>query len=203
MSATTLMLRAAISLTKVSRPPLPKSLLTHSTRDGLRLDAVAHVVGDLRHAELLAERGAEDVGVALLRDRRRLAADDLRNLGLLREQHVDQHRAGEDRAENDVGLVVEHLLHLRARDAGVALGVEQRRVDLLAENAALGVDLLDRQQHAVAEIGAGHGAGAGQFENGGHVDGRLREDRTGRRQPRRQSPTQEVLNETWEAPSLW
>ena len=51
--------------------------------DRLRLDAVANVVGDLRHAELLAERGAEDVRVVLLGDRRGLAADDLGNLGLL------------------------------------------------------------------------------------------------------------------------
>ncbi len=54
---------------------------------------------------------------------------------------------------------------------------------LLPENAALGVDLIDRQQHAVAEIGARHRAGAGQFENGGNVNGRLRENRTGDANP--------------------
>ncbi len=147
--------------------------------DGLRLDAVADVVGDLRHAELLAEGGAEDVRIVLLRDRRGFAADDLRNLGLLGQHHVDQHRAGEHRTEDDVGLVVEHFLDLRARGAGVALGVEQRRFDLAAENAALGVDLVDRQQHAVAEIGAGDGAGAGQFEDGRDIDGRLCMGRAG------------------------
>ena len=133
---------------------------------------------------MLTERGAENVRVSLLRDGRRLAADDLGNFGLLREQHVDQHRPREDGAENDEGLVVEHLLYLRARNARVALRVEQRRFDLAPENAALGVDLIDRQQHPVAEIGARHRAGAGQFENGGNVDGRLRENRTGNANPR-------------------
>ncbi len=120
--------------------------------DRLCLDAIANVVGDFRHAELLAERGPEDGGMRLLGDGGRLAANDLRNLRLLGQQHAHQHRAREHRAENDVRIVVEHLLHLRARDAGVALGVEQLIIDLAAENAALGVDLLDRHQHAIAEI---------------------------------------------------
>ncbi len=71
------------------------------------------VVADVRHAELLAERGAEDVRIAFLGECRGFAADDFRNFRLLREQHVDQHRAGIDRAKNDVRLVVEHFLDLR------------------------------------------------------------------------------------------
>ena len=133
---------------------------------------------------MLAERGAENVRVSLLRDGRRLAADNFGNFGLLREQHVDQHRPRENRSENDEGLVVEHLLYLRARNARVALGIEQGRLDLAPEDAALGVDLIDRQQHPVAEVGTRHRAGAGQFENGRNVDGRLRENRTGNANPR-------------------
>ncbi len=145
--------------------------------DGFGLDAVADIVGDLRHAELLAERSAEYIGVALLGDRRGFATDDFRNFSLLRQQHVDQHRAGEYRAKYDEWLVVEHFLNLRTRRAGVALGIEHGGLDLFTENAALEVDLIDRHQHAIAEIGARHRAGARQFENSRNVDGRLCVDR--------------------------
>ena len=56
----------------------------------------------------------------------------------------------------DVGIAVDRLLHLRAGDAGIGLGVSSVERDLLLEDAALGVDLLDRQDDAVAEIAAGH-----------------------------------------------
>ena len=51
--------------------------------------------------------------------------------------------------------------------------------DLAAENAALGVDLVDGDHDAVAEIRSRHRAGAGQLQDGWDVDGRLRNDWTG------------------------
>jgi len=154
-------------------PALAEIVVHPKHGDGLRLDAVANVVGDFRHAELLAERGAEDVRVALLGDCRSLAADDLRNLRLLGQRHIHQHGTGEHRPQNNVRIVVEHFLDLGAGDACVALGIQERRIDLAAKDSTLGVDLVDRQQHAVAEVGAGDSASAGQFEDGGDVDGRL------------------------------
>src|SRR5262245_26736900 len=73
--------------------------------DGLGLDAVTHVVGDLRHTELLSERGSENVRIAFLRDRRSFTADNFRDFRLLGQQHVDEDRTREDRTDNDVGLV--------------------------------------------------------------------------------------------------
>ena len=48
-------------------------------------------------------------------------------------------------------------LHLRARDPRIGLGVELAERDLLLENPARAIDLLDRQVDAVAKIAAGHG----------------------------------------------
>ncbi len=146
-------------------------------RDLLRLDAVAHVVGDLGHRELLAERGAEDVSVAALGDGGGFGAGDLGDLGLLGELHGHQHRAGEHRPEYHVGVVVDHLLDLHARNAGVALGVDMRHIEFLAENAALGVDFLDGERDAITPIRSGHRAGAGQFDDIGNIDARLRRTR--------------------------
>src|SRR5262249_47815628 len=61
------------------------------------------------------------------------------------------------------------LLHLRAGDARVGLGVELAERDLLAEDAALGVDLLDRQDDAVAEIAARHRDAAGDLAHVGQL----------------------------------
>ena len=47
--------------------------------------------------------------------------------------------------DHHVRVVVEHLLQLRARNACVALGVEQRRIYLSAEQAALAIDLVNRE----------------------------------------------------------
>ena len=68
---------------KVVAAALAEIVVDPQHGDVLRLDAVADVVGDFRHAELLAERRAEHVRVALLRDGRSFAADDLRDFRLL------------------------------------------------------------------------------------------------------------------------
>ena len=52
------------------------------------------------------------------------------------------------------GLLSSTFCTLRARGARVALGVEQRRIDFASKDAALGIDLINRQQHSIAEIGA-------------------------------------------------
>jgi hypothetical protein len=83
---------------------------------------------------------------------------NFRNLCLFGDFHVTQHRAGIDRAENDVGVVVEHPMNEADRHTGLALRVEHRHVDLLAENAALGVDFLNGEFQTVAVIGTGYGA---------------------------------------------
>ena len=56
-------------------------------RDRLRLELVANVVRDLRHADLLAERGAEQVAIAQGGQLAGLAADEMRDLGLLQHLH--------------------------------------------------------------------------------------------------------------------
>jgi hypothetical protein len=61
-----------------------------------------------------------------------------------------------------------------------------RHVELLAEDSALGVDLVDRHSDAVAPIGAGHRAGPGQFDDIGNVNGRLR--RCGERGEQKSAP---------------
>jgi len=145
----------------------------------LGLQAVADVIGDLGHAHLLPERGAEDVRVAHLGNVGRLGARELRHLGLLGEDHVHFHRTGEHRPEDHVGVAVDRLLHLGARDAGVALRVRLRRGYLAPEDAALRVDLVDREDRTVAEVGAGHRPRAGQLDDDGHVDRLLRVRRAG------------------------
>ncbi len=122
--------------------------------DALRLQLVADVVRDLRHADLLAERGAEHVRVAERDQLGRLAADELRHLGLLDHLQRDLDVARQHRPEDHVRLAVDRLLHLRARDPGVGLRVVERQIELLPEHAAAGVDLLDREDDAVAEVAA-------------------------------------------------
>ena len=82
-----------------------------------RLYRVFEVVRDLRHRRGLAERRAEDERIALLRQVGRLAADDLGDLGALRDLHRGADRAGEDRAEHSVGAFVDGALHGGARVA--------------------------------------------------------------------------------------
>src|SRR5205814_6110062 len=73
-------------------------------------------------------------------------------------------------------FLVDRLLHLRARGAWIGLRIVLLELDLAAEDAALGVDLIDRHQGAVAEVGRRHRAGAGQFADEGEMQRtRLRE----------------------------
>src|SRR6266702_4746928 len=175
-SATTSMLRDFISLTKLSWPPLPKSLLTHTTATDFSLQLVVQVVGDFGHAELLPERGAEDPGVSLLRNVGGFGADDLRDFRLLRQRHVHLDRAGIDRPKHDIGIAVENLLDLGTRDARIALGIEMLGLDLAPEDAARLVDLVDRHRGAIPPVCSGHRARSGQFDDVGNVDRRLRVD---------------------------
>ena len=97
---------------------------------------------------------------ALRRERAGLAADDLRHLGVGRHLQRGADRAGVDRAEDGDRLVVERALHGGARLAGIARGVDELELDLLAEDAARGVDLVDRHARAVLPHGADGGAAA-------------------------------------------
>ncbi|MHC2787773.1 hypothetical protein ACVMBZ_007014 [Bradyrhizobium liaoningense] len=136
----------------------------------LRLHLVVDVFRDLRHRGLLAERSAEQVLVALLRQLGGLATHDLRDAGLGGERRGDLHRAGIAGPEQHIGLGVERLLHLRAGDAGVGLRVGVGDLQLAAEHAALGVDLLDREVDAVLPVGSDGGAAAGQLGDVGELD---------------------------------
>jgi hypothetical protein len=106
------------------------------------------------HADLLAERGAEHVRVAERDQVGRLAADELRHFGLLDDLQRDLDVAREHRAEDRVRLAVDRLLHLRAGDAGIGLRVVEREIELLLEHSAAGVDLLDGEDDAIAEVSA-------------------------------------------------
>ena len=94
-------------------------------------------------------------------------------LGLLQHLHGNFDVAGEDRAHHHIGIAVDRLLHLRTSNAGIRLGVVERQVDLLFQDAPLGIELLHSQDDTIAEIAAGHGDGAGYFTDIGelHVRG--------------------------------
>ena len=187
ISAATSMLARLHLLHEIVVAALAEIIVDPDHRDILHLELVMQIVGDLRHRELLAEGGSEHPGIALRRDVGGLGADDLRDLGLLGQRHVDLDRAGIDRPEHHIGILVQNLLHLRARDTGIALGVEMLGLDLSAQNAAGGVDLVDRKRDAVAPIGAGDGAGAGELDHVGDVDGALRAGRARRKRCRQRN----------------
>jgi len=159
---------------------LPEVVVDPHDVDGLRLDAVLDVACDLGHRGGLRERRAEDIRVALLGDRGRFPAGEVRHLGALRLGHAHQDGAGEHRPHHHVGTVVDRLLRERLGDARVRLRVARRVLDLAAQDAALGVDLLDRELHAVVEVGAGRGTGAGQLDEPHDLDRGLRERRPDR-----------------------
>ena len=135
------------------------------------LEFVIDVFGDLRHRRLLAERGAEQELVAGLRQFGSFPAHDLRDTGFGCERCGDLDRSRVTRTEQDVGLAIERLLNLRARHAGVRLGIGMGDFQLVAENAALRIDFLDRQIDAVLPVGTDGGAAAGQFGDVGQFDG--------------------------------
>src|SRR4051812_47823438 len=80
----------------------------------------------------------------------------MRDLGLLQHLHGRLDVAGEDRPQDHIGIAVDRFLRLRPRDTGAGLGVQLAERDLLLEDTARGIDLLDRQNDSVAEIAAGH-----------------------------------------------
>ena len=143
-------------------------------RHRLRLQVVRHVARDLRHRGGLAEARAIHVGVALGRDGGGFRAGEVRDLRAPRLVRADDHRAREAGAEHREHVVVDRLLRQALRDARVALRVGVRHIDLLAEDAAGGVDLADGEVHAVLEVGADGGAGAGQLLQARDPDRALR-----------------------------
>ena len=84
--------------------------------------------------------------------------------------HADEDRAGEHRPHHDVGVLVDRLLRERLGDLRLRLRVAARVLDLAAEDAARGVDLLDRELHALVEIGARRRAAARQLDQPEHLD---------------------------------
>ena len=154
-------------------PALAEVVVDEDHRDRLRLQIGRDVARDLRHRGRLREAGAKDERVALLGDRRRLAAGEVGDLGALGLGHADHDRARERRADYREHVVVDGLLREALGDAGVRLRVGHQRLDLLAEDAAGGVDLLHRELDAVLRVGAGGRAGARQLLQHGDLD-RLR-----------------------------
>src|SRR4051812_13593411 len=143
-------------LEQIVTAALAEIVVDPDQRDRLGLELVANVVCDLRHADLLAERGAEQVAIAQSGQLAGFAADQMRDLGLLQHLHGRLDVAGEDRPQDDIGIAVDRFLRLRPGDTGVGLGVQLAERDLLLEDTARGIDLLDRQNDSVAEIAAGH-----------------------------------------------
>ncbi len=129
-------------------------------RHGPRLHRVADIARHLRHGGGLGERGAKNVGVALLRDRRGFAAGEIRDLRAPRLRHAHQDRTGEHRSHHDVSALVDRPHRERFRHLRLRLRVARSVFDLAAKDAAGGVDLLHRQLDAVIEVGAGRRAGA-------------------------------------------
>src|SRR4029450_3420406 len=102
-------------------------------------------------------------GVALLDDQHRLGAADLRDTGLAGDLHVG-HRAGAvHRAEDRERAVVDRATDDRDGGRRVRLGVHHEGLEPPALNAALLVELLDRQEDAVAPHVAGGRAAAGDL----------------------------------------
>ena len=64
------------------------------------------------------------------------------------------------RPKHNIGFIVHSLLRQRLGHARVGLGVRRFVADLATQNAATGIDLLDRQLDAVVEVGAWRGASA-------------------------------------------
>ena len=142
------------------------------------------IFGDLRHRGLLAERGAEQELVAGPRQFRGFAAHDLGDAGFGRQRGRDLDRSRIAGTEQDVRFAIQRLLNLRARDAGVRLRIGVGDFDLVAENAALGIDLLDREIDAVFPVGADGGAAAREFGDVGELDSaRRRESSEGGGEP--------------------
>ena len=75
------------------------------------------------------------------------AGNDMQHLGLVRHFAEGERHRRIDVAEQEVDFVaVDQLVRLLHRGAGIGAGrILDQEFDLAAENAALGVDLVDRQ----------------------------------------------------------
>jgi hypothetical protein len=76
-------------------------------------------------------------------------------------------------APSSTALSASALERQRLGDARVGLGVVERWLELLAEDAAGGVDLLDREVDAVLEVGARGGTRPRQLLDHGDLDLRV------------------------------
>ena len=140
------------------------------------LDDVAdELVGRSVNAE---RRAVDEVVVAVLLsvgNGRSLGADEHRDLGTLRLDHVDDGVGGEDGAEKDVRLVLGHVGDDLLRDVGVGLSVLELDGQLTAEDAACLVDLGHGHLHAEPPVGAGGLVGlVGSGDRDGVAVGALR-----------------------------
>jgi len=122
-----------------------------------RLDLVAQVVGDLGHGYVLAKGRAENVFGALRREIGCFATDDLRYLRLVGELQRGAHGARVDRPEDGDGRFIQGTLDGGSRLAGVGSGVDELELNLPAEDAARGVDLLDSQRRPILPVVADGG----------------------------------------------
>ena len=82
------------------------------------------------------------------------AGDDVQDVLLVRHLGHRERQRRVDVAEQEVDLVaLDQLARLLHRGAGVAAGrVLDQQLDLAAEDAALGVDLLDRQRQPICSF---------------------------------------------------
>ena len=151
-------------------------------RQVFHLGLIADVATNLGHGRGLGEAGAEDVGVALHRDRSAFAARPVRDLGFLAFFHAHEDRAGEHRAKNSECFVINGFFGQRQGHAGVGGGVVDRELKLLAHDAASGIDFFNSQLHAVFEVRARSSACTGEFNDGGKFDGILSKTATSRHQ---------------------
>ena len=110
-------------------------------------------------------------GLSFCGDVRRFRSRELRHPGLLGDDHVDDRRPGIDRAHDRIGARIDRLLDQRARGLRVGLRVVVGHVDLLAEDAARGIDLVHRNVCAIAIVGSRNGAGARKLADAGDQDG--------------------------------
>ena len=118
MSATTLTPRVASSLVIVSRPPLPKSLLTQMTATVFALTSFGDVVARPSASSIAARTTCGRVRVAVLGELGGLAAHDLGMPACCVERCRDLDRAGEARPEER---------HRRCRRAPSGPGRARRR----------------------------------------------------------------------------
>ena len=116
---------------------------------------LAHLVDEIgRERDRLRRRVVERpeaVAVALGRGQRGVEAhaDHVDDLVLLEHRHAGEADVGEEAAEMDVDLVLDHqLLGLAAADVGLGFVVRDHQLDRPAVDAAGLVDAVDRHLHA-------------------------------------------------------